>query len=284
MPSRLEAGRVVQVSNRKGSDAGPSSFRLLPTEKGVFGAQFLEGTPLKEYFRGDPIKVVLESGKANLLYDAVVEGLVPPNLLRFRVEGRPSESAGREHVRIDDLLCLEFFVTRGTERELIEQFRGRNPRKSPVQIQAPTWFTQKDERSVLEEVEKEILKSLSSMDHKIDAIVKYLLDGNRNALMALSPRRVNISGAGIRFAMAEPVSVGEYLEMRLYLPDSGGVPVNILGQVIRTERKKGTAAEVAVRYRFLEEEDRDRIIRYIFGRQREALRRNQEHRGEGNVL
>ncbi|GAB4361534.1 MAG: hypothetical protein Kow00128_00420 [Deltaproteobacteria bacterium] len=250
----------------------------------MFGASFLEGAPLKEYFRGDPIKVVLESGEKNLVYDAVVERLAPPDRLFFRMVGSPSESAGREHVRIDDLLCLEYFVTRGAEQELIERFRARNPRKPPVQISAPAWFTQKDERSVLEEVEKEILKSLSSMDHKIDAIVKYLLDGNRNALMALSPRRVNISGSGIRFLVTDPVSVGDFLEMRLYLPDSGGVPVNILGEVVRAESGRGNGTEVAVRYRFLEEEDRDRIIRYIFGRQREALRRNQEHRGERNVL
>jgi hypothetical protein len=201
------------------------------------------------------------------------------------VPTRPSATdKEREYVRISDFLCMECSVVRGDEKEIREAFRKRANRKVPTRLTAASFFTQRDDRSEFAEVEREILKVLVGMDTKIDAVVRFLGSGDRRALAIFTPRWVDLGGSGLRCIVAEPVAEGEFLEIRLQLPDFEGAPVPILGRVVRlfpSSRKDEPGSEVAVHYRIIEEEDRDRIIRYIFSRQRDAIRSGAERR-EGN--
>ncbi len=189
----------------------------------------------------------------------------------------------REYVRISDFLCMECSVRHGDEKAVLDAFHKRANRKVPTRLTAGTFFTQRDDRSEFAEVEREILKVLVGMDTKIDAVVRFLGSGDRQALAIFTPRWVDLGGSGIRFIVSEPVAEGDFLEIRLQLPDFEGAPVPILGQVIRaipSPRRDEPGSEVAVRYRVIEEEDRDRIIRYIFTRQRDAIRSGAERREE----
>ncbi|MBI5419472.1 MAG: PilZ domain-containing protein [Deltaproteobacteria bacterium] len=282
MPSRLKGGGIVTVGSSATRERSTATFRLLRVQDEVAVASHLEGAPLKDFFARDPILVVVDEESRSLAYEAVITDVRLPDTLSFRVNGPPRARPKREYVRIDDFLCVECTVRKGDEKAVLETYKQRTPRKPPIHLAAPTWFTHKDERNVLAEVEKEILKVLVSMDLKIDAIVKFLSEGNRGALMSFTPRWVNLSGSGIRFTMNDPVQAGDFLEIRLFLPDAGGVPVNILGVVIRAERSaRGSeqGIEVAANYHYIEEEDRDRLIRYIFSRQRESIRSGMERKG-----
>ncbi len=193
----------------------------------------------------------------------------------------------REFVRINDFLCMECSVRRGDEKAICEAFRKRANRKVPTRLTTGTFFTQRDDRSEFAEVEREILKVLVGMDTKIDAIVRFLGSGDRQAIAIFTPRWVDLGGSGIRFIVSEPVAEGDFLEIRLQLPDFEGAPVPILGRVIRavpSPRRDEPGSEVAVQYRIIEEEDRDRIIRYIFARQRDAIRSGAERREESKGI
>jgi hypothetical protein len=282
MPYRLAEGILVKVVSAASRERADGVFRITGTAKGFVRAVHLDGSPVKEFYPGDAVRVVLEEGGANLIYDAAVAGVDPPDGIAFRVKGEPKEGGLREYARIDDYLCLEYAVRRGEKKAVAEAFRQRMPRKPPIQLTPPSWFTVKDDRNILAEVEKEILKVLSAMDTKIDAIVKCLAEGDRSSLMSFTPRWVNLSGAGMRFVVADGVSAGDFLEIKIFLPDAGGVPVAVLGEVIRAEptrRAKESGLEAAVAFRCIEEEDRDRLIRYIFARQREAIRSGAERKG-----
>lgn len=193
------------------------------------------------------------------------------------------EKAEREYVRISDFLCLECTVRRGEPQEVRENFKKRSNRKVPTRLTAGTFFTQRDDRAEFAEVEREILKVLVGLDAKIDAVIHFLGSGDRRPLALFNPRWVDLGGSGIRFIVPDPVGEGDHVELRLQLPDFEGAPVPILGRVIRvvpSPRKDEPGSEVAVRYDLIEEEDRDRIIRYIFTRQREAIRSGAERREE----
>lgn len=190
----------------------------------------------------------------------------------------------REYVRVEDFLCLECTVVRGGEKEILDAYRKRAVRKVPTRLTAGTFFTQRDERAEFAEVEREILKVLVGIDTKIDAVVRFLGSGDRRSLAIFTPRWVDLGGSGIRFVLADPVAEDDHLDIRLQLPDFEGAPVPILGRVVRvvpSTRKDEPGSEVAVQYRQIEEEDRDRIIRYIFTRQRDAIRSQAERREEG---
>lgn len=262
-----------------------SAFRVVRSEGDTVTAARLGGAPLKEFFENDAVLVVREGQGNNLVYDAVVRACRPPDTLVFRVRGAPQERSKREYVRIDDYLCLVCTVLRGGEAAVLESFRQRAPRKPALQLASPTWFTQRDDRGDLVEVEKEILKVLVALDQKIDAVIGYLADGNRGALLSFKPRRVNLSGSGMCFPMTDPVSPGDFLEIRLFLPDASGIPVNILGVVVRATAIRGEGdggADVAVSFHHIEEEDRERLVRHIFNRQREAIRSGAERKGGEN--
>lgn len=280
MPS-FKPDDFVRISTVSGG--GSASFRLGRMERGIGEAAFLNGSPLKEFFAGDRVSVVLDREESSLIGAAVISEVRFPDTLLFRLRGEPEERPKREYVRIDDFLCIEYEVWKGDESAILERFRQSAPRKPPIHLTPPTRFTQKDERNVLEELEKEILKVIVGMDQKLDAVIRYLSGENRKALLGFTNQWVNISGSGIRFVVSESLAEGDHLAVSLHLPDGGGVPVRFLGLVTRTQPPHGHGArggiEVGVHYRHIEEDDRDRIVRYIFSRQREAIRSGAEARG-----
>ena len=273
---------VVGVSTAAG---GSSFFRMVRAGGESGEAVFLGGSPLKDFFPGDRVSVVLEGEERCLVRAAVVSEVRFPDTLLFRFQGVPQERPKRDYARIEDFLCMEYEVWKGGEASVVARFRRSAPRKPPIQLTPPARFTQKDDRNVLEELEKEILKVIVGMDQKLDAVIKFLSGENRRALMGYSNQWVNLSGSGMRFLVNEPVAEGDYLSILLHLPDGGGVPVRLLGLVTRTQPPRDHAArggiEVGVRYRYIEEDDRDRIVRYIFSRQREAIRSGAEKKGAG---
>ena len=273
----------VTISTASGG--GSASFRLIRMEKGIGEAVFLKGTSLKEFFTGDRVSVVLDREESDLIGAAVVTEVRFPDTLLFRVRGVPEERSKREYARIDDFICIEYEVWKGDESAILDRFRQSAPRKTPIHLTPPARFTQRDERNVLEELEKEILKVIVGMDQKIDAVIKFLSGENRKALMGFANQWVNLSGSGIRFVVSESLAEGDHLAVSLRLPDGGGVPVRFLGLVIRTQPPRTHAArggiEVAVHYRHIEEDDRDRIVRYVFSRQREVIRAGAEAKGGG---
>jgi hypothetical protein len=197
----------------------------------------------------------------------------------------PNKHSGkeREYVRINDFLCVESVIRRGEEKGIFDAYRKRANRKVPTRLSAGNFFTQRDDRSEFAEVEREILKVMVGMDSKIDAIVRFLGSGDRRSLAIFTPRWIDLGGSGMRIIVSDPVAEGDYVEIRLQLPDFEGAPVPILGRVIRavpSSRKDEPGTEVALQYRLIEEEDRDRIIRYIFTRQRDAIRAGAERREE----
>ncbi len=280
----FNAGDVVTVTLPRGGGLLLALFRLDAVSGDALSAVHLRGAPMKEFFARDRISVVRETEESSFQATATITDVVLPDRIALRLESAASERPRREYVRIDDYICLDYEVLRGEERAVLEEFRRRAPRRPAIQLLPPGRFTQKDERNVVEELEKEILKVMIGMDLKIDAIVRYLAAGDRKPLMTFTPQWVNLSGSGLRFVASEAIQAGDFVEIRLHLQDGGGLPIVLLGVAIRTESPSAPPAkgmEVAVRYRYVEEEDRDRIIRYIFSRQREAIRSEAERKGGG---
>lgn len=78
---------------------------------------------------------------------------------------------------------------------------------------------------------------------------------------------LDISGCGVRVGQLDGVAVGDTVWLCLELPD-GDPPVEFWGRVARA---LGSGARGIV-YEHVRDADRERIIAYVFDRQREALR------------
>lgn len=84
-------------------------------------------------------------------------------------------------------------------------------------------------------------------------------------------RDVNISGGGLRFFASESFPPGEKLFLKTFLPTHARV-INIKCEVVRSIPNGQGGYEVAVKYVDMDETTRDKIIKYIFAKQRKLLR------------
>ncbi|MEW6359978.1 MAG: PilZ domain-containing protein [Planctomycetota bacterium] len=80
-------------------------------------------------------------------------------------------------------------------------------------------------------------------------------------------RSKNLSGGGILLAIAPPTAVKDYVEIEILLP---GRPVHTIGRVVtsKPDEAQPDCVDVAVEYLLIDTADRERIIRYVFDKQR----------------
>lgn len=85
------------------------------------------------------------------------------------------------------------------------------------------------------------------------------------------PVAANISGGGLRINVNRKLIVGQLIELSIYLPDSPRL-IEIVGVVVEVlEVPDQVRFTTAVKYRFIDEADRDRLIGYISAQQLRQL-------------
>ena len=88
-------------------------------------------------------------------------------------------------------------------------------------------------------------------------------------------QRINISGSGVRFMGSKGYREGTVLKLKIDLPTRPITFIPIIGEVVRIEKvlkKKSVYYRVALHYTEISKTDREKLIKYIFSRQREILR------------
>jgi len=98
-------------------------------------------------------------------------------------------------------------------------------------------------------------------------------------LMRSVPRDVNISASGLRFIAKESFKVGDIIEMSLILPMAPLLYLHLVGDVLRVKSVTSYGNPryaVAARFLQIDTDTKEDIIKYLFRRQREFLRRRQD--------
>lgn len=119
---------------------------------------------------------------------------------------------------------------------------------------------------------------LWEVNRKLDLLIHMYLAEDFRTLMNTSPKDVNISASGIRFISEQAYEIGDLVEIHLILPMAPLLFIRLVGEVIRQKNVTSTQAKryaVAVRYLQVDSDTREDIIRYLFRRQREVLRKRQ---------
>ncbi len=119
-----------------------------------------------------------------------------------------------------------------------------------------------------------LLESLRIINDKLDYLLGRLC-GAQPRRHQFSATTIDVSGGGLCLAAAEPAPLGEYVDMTLVLPTWPQISLELLGQVQsvdKPEPEEGDAFKIGIGFVALSEIDRDRLVRYIFQKQRECLR------------
>ena len=81
------------------------------------------------------------------------------------------------------------------------------------------------------------------------------------------PAAANMSGGGVRLAIPERLEPGLLVDLTIYLPQPRRA-LELVGEVVSVQPAHGGEGfATALRYRFIDESDRDRIVGYISGEQ-----------------
>lgn len=90
---------------------------------------------------------------------------------------------------------------------------------------------------------------------------------------------INISGSGLRFMASTNFEEGKLLKLKIDLPTRPITVIPIIGEVVRTEKvvkkKNEVSYCIAIHYTEISKTDREKLIQYIFHKQRELLRARQ---------
>jgi len=165
----------------------------------------------------------------------------------------------REYSRVDAFLPLRVRLVPLEERETV---RSRSSGESVSMDLQP-----------LPDLEDTVLyECLKVINSKLDAILN-LLTSQDKEIYALRPAYVNISGSGMSFGTQEEYSVGDLLEIRLILPTWGEEVFYIYGEVIKLCEDRQYQPTTCVKFTVIDEDIRDQIVKFVFEKQREDLRK-----------
>lgn len=121
-----------------------------------------------------------------------------------------------------------------------------------------------------ESVSPRLWRLLNEIDAKLGLILEHLrLDGE--GLITAPAVPVNVSASGLRLRLAQPVKVGDLMEIKMLLPLSPAAGLLVHGSVVRVDAGEGGTQEVALQFTGLDNEAQDVLIRYTLNRQRESI-------------
>jgi hypothetical protein len=166
----------------------------------------------------------------------------------------------REFSRVTAHLPLEITLVPSDKRRLIqsrsEEFR------TPVSKLPP-------------DVADPLLAEWLSLLHgKIDTILSYLTAKQEARELPLI-KTENIGGGGISFISADQFELEDLLEIKMIVTSHRPRTLYLYGEVVQTEtRPEGFFT--AVCFKFLDEHLQDEIVKFVFEKERELLRKRRE--------
>lgn len=121
----------------------------------------------------------------------------------------------------------------------------------------------------IREKEESLATVLDVIDQKLSFIIQMMRHGEEAE--GFSTVEADISATGIAFVSSELLPEGQLLEIQTgLLPDY--FFFYSMGRVVRVDKTKSERYKIAVRFTWLADEDRERLIEYLFQRQVMQLR------------
>ncbi len=124
-------------------------------------------------------------------------------------------------------------------------------------------------------------RALNSIDRKLNLLLRLLIETNVAEIGHEPPVGVNLSGGGLRMVIPDQLAAGQKLVVELTLPTMPPVGITSIAEVVRVlsvDTAEGeTRYETALKFIDIHEDDREKIIRYVFKRQRHEIRNRTVH-------
>ncbi|MBI2890489.1 MAG: PilZ domain-containing protein [Nitrospirae bacterium] len=182
----------------------------------------------------------------------------------------------RQDVRVQATMVVRYHVL--TARDFEKQRDLLDSRASSLSsyyrwiTQQPTITGTKEK----DEVASRFLHLLFDLQGRVNRVLQLLERQAEGAASHLTARTVDVSAGGALLQLDQPVRAGARIKIVIDVPYMYGIEIPALcdvrsiDEVTEDERKTWLAG---ISFSVIGEEDRDLLVRYIFQRQRDTLRR-----------
>jgi hypothetical protein len=181
-------------------------------------------------------------------------------------------SERREFFRLRDRLEIEFRAVDHAEFLRLEHIVKYNP--TQVFMHPQNDKTKKNKSSDGSNGEA-LISFLAVLDRKLSVIVDLLTKSSVDDLYTRRYVELEISGSGLSFVSDVPLPENGYAEFRLMLPLFPYPKIPVLCRIVRSVKREENSQvdwEIACKFLAINDSDRDLLIQYIFGREREQIR------------
>jgi hypothetical protein len=178
----------------------------------------------------------------------------------------------REFFRLRDRLEIEFRAVDHTEFLRLERIVKYNP--TQMFMQPHKEGIKKSNPSAGSDGEA-IISYLVMLDRKLSVITDLLTKSSVDDLYTKRYVDMEISGSGLSFVSDVPLPENGYAEFRLMLPLFPYPKIPVLCRIVRSVKREENCHvdwEIACKFLAINDSDRDLLIQYIFGREREQIR------------
>jgi hypothetical protein len=178
----------------------------------------------------------------------------------------------REFFRIKDRLEIEFRVVDHTEFLRLERIIKYNP--TQVFMRPQNDRNKKSKPSYGPNGES-LVPFLAMLDRKLSVITDLLTKSCVDDLYTRRYVDLEISGSGLFFISDVPLPDDGYAEFRVMLPLFPYPKIPVLCRVVRSvehEKDSHVEWEIACKFLAINDSDRDLLVQYVFGREREQIR------------
>lgn len=162
----------------------------------------------------------------------------------------------REYSRVQAHIPLEIRLVSPQE---ITSLQSRADKKALPLLEPPT-----------DVEDPQLAQWLKFLNAKMDTILRYLDKEHENTgnMILVS---VMIGGGGFSFISMEKYSLGDTLEVKMLLPSATPLLLYLYCEVVQSE-ERGDGCYTALRFILMEDSIRDKILRFVFEKEREILR------------
>ncbi|MGD8908130.1 MAG: PilZ domain-containing protein [Chromatiales bacterium] len=186
----------------------------------------------------------------------------------------------REFFRIDDSIRISYSVIEADTVPVDIEKQVQNDRFSVMtRLQAISQHLSPAFHRI-EQRDPDVADYLKALDEKINLLGQSFLVEDK-ALLGEPSRSVNLSAGGLAMDVADPLAVGDRVEIKLLLLPSY-IGVLAYGEVVSFEAsphpEAGYPYHVRINFTLIRSVDQDALIRHIMRRQGEMLRQRRQER------
>ena len=191
-------------------------------------------------------------------------------------------SNARAHLRMDVVIPMQYRKLSQQEFEELGQafFDDSHKESSVLSFSLQPFLEGEGREEDLNHIDPFVLNALIDINIKLNLIISLFRSGREENILNHMPSEVNLSEGGIAFAAREEFLEGDIIALEMLLPIFPIAIIKALGKAVRVNKLPGGGCNVGTQYVAIKDEDRDKIVHYLFKRQRARLREKKVSQGK----